>query len=226
MDAASRHGQVLGSAAYLAVNALSAVEPDAGVRLADELMMHADTWPAFVRREVLAAKADCKVTSGHYIDGLAIYSEVYGPHLRDWPASLSLLLEVVGQHDDAKELVRTQLSNDEFYRYNLELGRAVVTASEGQHDQALTHLRAAAHYALIRPAKLLDHDLLVTAAALASVNSAQSRLRPSLTARTCIHTDTVANSMNSEYMRASCEYQIASGETAPTIAATMPVCRS
>ena len=167
LDAASPDSQVLGNAGFLAVNALSALDPDAGASLADELMMHADTWPPLVRRHVLAAKADCKVTSGDYIDGLAIYSEAYGQHLRDWPVSLSLLLEVVGRHEDAKELVRTEVSNDEFYRYNLELGRAVVTASEGQHDQALTHLRAAAHLARIRPARLLDRDLLVTAAALA-----------------------------------------------------------
>jgi predicted ATPase/class 3 adenylate cyclase len=167
LDAASPDGQVFGNAAFLAVNALSALDPDAGASLADELMMYADTWPPLVQRRVLAAKADCKVTSGDYVDGLAIYSKAYGQHLRDWPVSLSLLLEVVGRHDDAKELVRTEVSNDEFYRYKLELGRAVVTASEGQHDQALTHLRAAAHLARIRPARLLDRDLLVTAAALA-----------------------------------------------------------
>ena len=116
---------------------------------------------------VLAAKGDCKVTSGDYVDGLALYSEAFGPHLGDWPVSLSLLLEVVGRHDDAKELVRTEVSSDEFHLYNIELGRAVVTANDGQHDQALAHLRAAARHARIRPAKLLDRDLLVTAAALA-----------------------------------------------------------
>ncbi len=167
LDSALPGSQVLGNAAFLAVNALAALEPNAGARLADEVMIDADTWPPRVRRRVLAAKADCKVTSGDYIDALAIYAEVYGPHLRDWPVSLSLLLEVVGRHDDAKELVRTEVSGDEFYRYNLELARAVVTASEGQHDQALTHLRAAAHFARMRPARLLDRDLLVTAAALA-----------------------------------------------------------
>ena len=167
LDAASRDSQVRGDAAFLAVNALSAIEPDAGARLADELMMHAGTWPPLVRRRVLAAKADCMVTSGDYVGGLAIYSDAYGQHLRDWPASLSLLLEVVGRHDDAKELVRTEVSNDEFYRYKVELGRAVVTASEDQHDQALSHLRAAANFARVRPARLLDRDLLVTAAALA-----------------------------------------------------------
>ena len=166
LDAASPDSQVLGNAGFLAVNALSALDPDAGASLADELMMHADTWPPLARRHILAAKADCKVTSGDYIDGLAIYSEAYGQHLHDWPASLSLLLEVVGRHDDAKELVRTEVSKDEFYRYNLELG-APCTASDGQHDQALTHLRTAAHLARIRPARLLDRDLLVTAAALA-----------------------------------------------------------
>jgi hypothetical protein len=94
----------------------------------DELMMHADRWPPHVRQHVLAGKADCKVISGDYVESLATYTEAYGPQLHNWPVSLSLLLKVVGRHDDAKELVRTGVSTDELYLYNLRLGRALVTA--------------------------------------------------------------------------------------------------
>jgi predicted ATPase/class 3 adenylate cyclase len=167
LEVASPDGPVPGYAGYLAVNALSVFDPDRGVNLAEELLMNACMWPPRVRRHVLAAKADCMIMSGDYVEGLAIYAEAYGPHRHDWPASLSLLLEVVGRHEDAKELVRTEVSTDEFYLFNLQLGRALVTASDGEHDQALTHLRAAAHLARVRPARLLDRDLLVTAAALA-----------------------------------------------------------
>jgi predicted ATPase/DNA-binding SARP family transcriptional activator len=167
MEAASPGGRVLGYAAILAINALSAFDPDRGVRLADELMLHADTWPLRVLQGVLAGKADCKIMSGDYSGALAIYAEACGPRMHDWPISASLLLEVVGRHDDAKELVHTEVSTDEFYLYYLQLGRALVTAGEGAHDEALSHLRAAAHLARVRPASLLDRDLLVVAAALA-----------------------------------------------------------
>jgi hypothetical protein len=39
----------------------------------------------------------------------------------------------------------------------------------GHHDQALVHLRVAAHFARVRPASLVRRDFLVTAAALASL---------------------------------------------------------
>lgn len=146
----------------------------------DELMMHADRWPPHMRQHGLPGTADCKVMSGDYAESLATYTEAYGPQLHDWPVSLSLLLEVVGRHDDAKELVRTEVSTDELYLYNLRLGRALVTASEGQHDQALSHLRAAVHFARVRPASLLGRDLLVTAAALASIRGDAPRASRSL----------------------------------------------
>ncbi len=133
-----------------------------------------------MRQHVLAGKADCKVMSGDYVESLATYTEAYGPQLHDWPVSLSLLLEVVGRHDDAKELVRTEVSTDELYLYNLRLGRTLVTASEGQHDQALSQLRAAAHFARVRPASLLGRDFLVTAAALASLRGDARRASRSL----------------------------------------------
>jgi predicted ATPase/class 3 adenylate cyclase len=168
LDVASRDSRVTGYAADLIINALSAFDPEKGANLADEFMLQADGWPPRVRRNILASKADCKVMSGDYSDALAIYAEAFGPQLHDWPVSLSLLLEVVGRHDDATELVSIEDPTDELDLYDLELGRALVTASEGQHDQALTHLRAAAYFARIRPvAALLDRDLLVTAAALA-----------------------------------------------------------
>jgi tetratricopeptide (TPR) repeat protein len=163
-----RDSRVTGYAADLIINALSAFDPEKGANLADEFMLQADGWPPRVRRNILASKADCKVMSGDYSDALAIYAEAFGPQLHDWPVSLSLLLEVVGRHDDATELVSIEDPTDELDLYDLELGRALVTASEGQHDQALTYLRAAAYFARIRPvAALLDRDLLVTAAALA-----------------------------------------------------------
>jgi hypothetical protein len=101
-------------------------------------MMHADRWPPHMRQHVLAGKADCKVMSGDYVESLATCTEAYGPQLHDWPHSLSLLLEVVGRHDDAEELVRTEVSTDELYLYNLRLGRALVAASEGER-RILTH---------------------------------------------------------------------------------------
>jgi predicted ATPase/class 3 adenylate cyclase len=168
LETASPDGRVLGYAAILTINALSAFDPDKGIRLADELMLHADNWAPRVRLGILGAKADCMIMFGDYSGALAIYAEASGPQMHNWPLSASLLLEVVGRHDDAKELVSTEVSTDEFYLYNLQLGRALVTAGEGEHDQALDHLRAAARLARLRPASLLDRDLLVTAAALAA----------------------------------------------------------
>jgi predicted ATPase/DNA-binding SARP family transcriptional activator len=164
LETASPDGPLLGSAGRLTVNALAGLDPERGAKLADELMMQADRWPSHVRRNILASKADCKVMSGDYSEGLAIYAKAYGPQLDDWPAALSLLLEIVGRHEDAKELLRDKVSDE--YNY-VHLGRALVTAGEGEHDQALAHLRAAAHLGRIRAVRLLDRDLLVTAAALA-----------------------------------------------------------
>jgi predicted ATPase/class 3 adenylate cyclase len=169
LETASPDGQVVGWAAYLTINALSIFDPEKGASLANELLPRADAWPRFVQLHILTSKADCKIISGDYSEGLLLYAEACGPQLHDWPASLSLLLEVVGRHDDAKELVRTERSTDEFYLYNLHLGRALVTATEGEYDEALTHLRRAAHLARVRPASLLDRDLLVTTAALTLV---------------------------------------------------------
>ena len=82
-----------------------------------------------MRQHVLAGKADCKPMSGDY-ESRATYTEAYGPQLYGWPVSLSLLLEVTGRHDDANELVRTEVSTDERSLPNLRLGRALATASE------------------------------------------------------------------------------------------------
>jgi predicted ATPase/DNA-binding SARP family transcriptional activator len=167
MAAASSGGRVLGYAAILRINALSVFDPDRGVELADELLVHADSWPVRVLQGLLAGKADCKIMSGDYSGALAIYAEACGPRLPNWPISAGPLLEVVGRHDDAKELVRAEVATDEFYLYYLQLGRALVTAGDGEHDQALSQLRSAAHLARVRAASLLDRDLLVVAAALA-----------------------------------------------------------
>jgi len=117
--------------------------------------------------------------AGHYVESLATYTEAYGPQPHHWPVSLSLLLEVAGRHDDAKELVRTEVSTDELYVHDLRLGRALVTASEGQHDQALSHLGAGAHFR-VRPTNLLARNFVVTAAALASLRGDVRRASGSL----------------------------------------------
>jgi hypothetical protein len=103
-----------------------------GRNVPDEVMMHADRWPPHMRQHVLAGKADCKVMSGDYVESLATCTEAYGPQLHDWLHSLSLLLEAVGRHDDAEELVRTEVSTDELYLYNLRLGRAPVRHCKAQ----------------------------------------------------------------------------------------------
>jgi hypothetical protein len=64
--------------------------------------------------------------------------------------------------------------------YNLRLRRALGTASEGQHNQALSHLRAAAHFAPVHPAGLLGRGFLHTAAAIASLRGGARRASRSL----------------------------------------------
>ena len=45
-------------------------------------------------------------------------------------------------------------------------------------------------------------------------------------ARSCVHSASSPNSVTNAYIRASCEYQMSSGEAAPKAAATRPVRRS
>jgi hypothetical protein len=159
-------------AASILVNALSVLDPEAGLAVIDEAISELTPASEPTRPLLLAAQADCYITSGRLEEGVRLTYELHElqaargllPYGR---ADFALILHVLGRNDEARKALDFEPLERQMDPHHQRLGHAVMAAVEGHHDNARTQLFDAARAVRRTQTQLLDRDLLITAAALA-----------------------------------------------------------
>jgi predicted ATPase len=160
------------AASFLA-NAFAVFNPDAGLALIDDTVTELTPATEWLRAGLLGRRADCYIMSGRLEQGVqAGYELLELPGTSDPQRSLfrldhALVLHVLGRDDEVRAPLDPADARSDLQRHEQRLYLSLAAAAEGHPDQALQHLRDAARTARCSPARLLDRDLLVAAAALA-----------------------------------------------------------
>jgi predicted ATPase len=159
------------AASFLA-NALAVFNPDAGLALIDDTLPELTPATEWLRAGLLGRRADCYITSGRLEQGVQAGFELLVPGTSDPQPSLfrldhALVLHVLGRDDEVRAPLDPADARSNLQRHEQWLYLSLAAAAEGHPDQALQHLRDAARTARRSPARLLDRDLLIVAAALA-----------------------------------------------------------
>jgi hypothetical protein len=94
-------------------------------------------------------------------------SRMSGGQRSIFSSGIALVLHVLGRDDEVRAPLDPTDARSALELHEQRLYLSVSAAAQGHPDQALQHLRDAARTVRRSPARLLDRDLLVTAAALA-----------------------------------------------------------
>jgi predicted ATPase len=160
------------AASFLA-NALAVFNPDAGLALIGETLTELTPTTEWLRATFSGRRADCYITSGRLEQGVeACYeflelSKVSGARQSMFDSDLAFVLHVLGRDDEVQGALDALDAPSDHELHERRLYLSVAAAANGHPDQALQYLRDSARAARRSPARLLDRDLLIAAAALA-----------------------------------------------------------